>query len=61
MVYGNEFGKTAGMDIDEHGGRVYVFGKGVSKTAEAAITVDKYSNGAVGTWDKNGNRLATLK
>ena len=48
------------MDVDEHGGRVAVFGKG-SDESRAIMGVDEYGNGAVSTWDKNGYRLATLK
>ena len=50
------------MEVDEHGGRVNVYGKGKDNdTTRAVICVNEYGNGAVGTWDKNGYRLATLK
>ena len=46
---------------NEHGGMVDIFGKGSSRTIRAAISVNKHGNGAINTWDKNGNHLATLK
>ena len=48
------------LDVNEHGGRVWVFGKG-SNEARVVIGVNEYGNGAVSTWDKNGYRLANLK
>ena len=46
---------------NEHGGMVGIFGKGGSRTSRAAISVNKHGNGAISTWDKDGNHLATLK
>ena len=46
--------------VHEHGGSVSVHGKGSSES-RAIIGVNKYGNGAISTWDKNGYRLATLK
>ena len=37
----------------EHGGFVKVKGKG---EGEAVMAINEYGNGAVSTWDKNGNR-----
>ena len=48
------------MDVDEHGGNVYVYGKG-DDTSRVAMDVNEYGNGAVSTWDKNGYRSANLK
>ena len=60
-VYGN--GKTAGtqicasalMHITEDGGRVAVGSHGDSE-GKATMEVNRYGNGVVGTWDKNGYR-----
>ena len=60
-VYGHE--KTAGtqiqasalMHITEDGGRVAVDSNGDSE-GKAAMEVNRYGNGVVGTWDKNGYR-----
>ena len=53
-------GHAAQMTVPEHSRRVDCFGKG-SSTTRATISGNEYGNGAVGTWDKNGYRLATLK
>ena len=53
-------GWAAGLNTDEYGGRVWVNGKGSNKS-RAALSVNEHSNGTVSTWDKNGDRLATLK
>ena len=53
------FGKdnrSASMTINDHGGAVAVYGKG-SDESRTLLGVDEYSNGALGTWDKNGYRL----
>ena len=44
------------LGIDEYGGLVEVFGKG-DYTSRAVMGVNQYGNGAISTWDKNGNRL----
>ena len=44
-----------GLGADDHGGRVYVSGNADSK-GRAMIGINKYGNGAVSTWDKNGYR-----
>ena len=56
-------GTGAKMHTDERGGAVLVFGKGGKgeNPTRAAIHVDEYGNGTVSTWDKKGDRLATLK
>lgn len=48
------YGKSgrAIMSINEHGGRVSVSGK--TGDTRAAMGINKYGNGAVSTWDKNG-------
>ena len=51
---------SAVMKVDEHGGVVHAFGKG-DDNARVSMGVNEYGNGAVGTRDKNGYRLATLK
>lgn len=48
------------LSTDRHGGWVGVYGNNTDKT-RAIMGVGKSGNGAVSTWDKNGNRLATLK
>ena len=48
------------VSVDEYGGQVGVFGDGNSKT-RAVMGVNEYGNGAIGTWDKNGYRFATLR
>ena len=51
------------LTTTEHGGRVSVGGKGDygASEAKAAISVNKYGNGRVSTWNRKGDRLATLK
>ena len=48
------------MRVTEYGGHIGVFGKG-GTFPRAAMNVNEYGYGAVGTWDKNGYRLAILK
>lgn len=48
------------MNVDENGGVVSVYGRG-SDYSRALMGVSESGNGAVSTWDKNGDRLATLK
>ncbi len=48
------------IGVNDNGGFVSVQGKGDSE-GQAMMAVNEYGNGAVGTWDKNGYRLATLK
>ena len=59
-VQGQDINVLASMNATEHGGSVAVTGKGRMRTV-ATMGVNQYGNGAVSTWDKNGNRLATLK
>ena len=46
----------AGMDFDEYGGRVSVFGA-EGKRFRAIMGVAENGNGVVTTWDKNGYQL----
>lgn len=55
-VFGNAAAGAARMIIDEHGGRVEVYGKDDDKP-RTIMNVSKDGNGAIGTWDKNGHRL----
>ncbi len=50
---------SAQISVNEHGGGVWIFGKGNS-TSMAAMGVNEYGNGYVNTWDKNGYRLGSL-
>ena len=47
-------GGWASMHTDEHGGIVEVANNQSKK--RAAMSVNAYDNGAVSTWDRNGNR-----
>ena len=40
---------------DKRGGKVIVLGK--EGKAKTVVGVNEYGNGAVSTWDRNGNRL----
>ena len=53
VALGNETELTSWLGIGEHGGFVQVDGKGEGK---AAIAVNELGNGAVSSYDKNGNR-----
>ena len=52
-VVGKDGESQALLNIIENGGHVGVFGKDEGK---AIMGIDQYGNGAVYTWDKNGNR-----
>ena len=51
------------LTTTKHGGRVSVGGKGNygASEAKAAMSVNKYGDGRVSTWNRKGGRLATLK
>jgi hypothetical protein len=49
-------GGIASMNVDEYGGKFGAFGKGSDK-AGASMGINEYGNGAIGLWDKNGNKL----
>ena len=59
-VFGGADNNGVEMRVTEYGGHVGVFGKR-DADPRVAINVNEYGNGTVGTWDKNGYRLATLK
>ena len=59
-VTGKDGNDAVNMGVSKYGGHVGVFGK-EDNYARAAISVNEVGNGAVGTWNKNGYRLATLK
>lgn len=46
----------ARMGIDEYGGYLQVWDEKRGLGGKAAIGINDYGNGAVSTWDKNGNR-----
>ena len=58
-LWGKDGHEKASMSETVYGGQIYVFGKG--RGSRAAIGVNEYGHGTVGTWDKNGYRLATLR
>ena len=51
---------SVAMNVNEHGGRVEIFGKG-DGTSRAIMGVNEYGDGAVSAWDKNWYRKANLK
>ena len=53
IAYGKDGGSHAGLGIDEHGGRVGAYGRGPGRSL---MSINEYGNGAVHTWDKNGER-----
>ena len=59
-VFGKDGGGAARMAINEDGGLVTVLGRG-NTDLRALMGVNKYGNGVVFTWDKNGYRRASLK
>ena len=46
--------QNASVGVEEHGGLVEVWSK--DEKPKAALGVDGYGNGAISTWDKNGDR-----
>ena len=52
-VYSKDETGAAIMSINKNGGFVSIYSKDGGK-ARGAMVVDKYGNGAVSTWDKNG-------
>ena len=44
----------AGLCVDEHGGKVHVYGK--KSEGAALMSINEYGDGAVSPWDKNGYR-----
>ena len=62
--YGDGGENTLLLGSNKYGGNIMLFGKGnndLSLPPRAIIKVNEYGNGAVSIWDKNGDRLATLK
>ena len=54
-VFGDKGHKSkVSIGVENHGGRVAV--RGYKRKGEAVIGITQYGNGAVTTWDKNGNR-----
>ncbi len=53
FAYGKDGKAWAALGVSEHGGLVYVKGKGEGM---AVMSINEYGNGAVSTWDKNGYR-----
>ena len=49
-------GEKASLGVNEHGGRVDIFGKG-TKTTRAAMGVNEYGSGTISLWDKNSYRI----
>ena len=55
VVSGKDYGEGAArMITDEHGGHVEVLNNQLE--IRAAMSVNEYDNGAVSTWDRNGDR-----
>ena len=52
-AYGKDGKSWAALGVNEHGGLVYVKGKGDGK---AGMSINEYGNGTVFTSDKNGYR-----
>ena len=59
-VHGEDGSAGVEMRTSEYGGHVGVLGKR-DTNPRVAINVNEFGHGAVGTWDKNGYRLATLR
>ena len=55
-VMGGEQSGAVDIAINEHGGRMNIWGKGTD-TTQASMRVNEYGSGAIGLWDKNGNRI----
>ena len=59
VVVNNKNG-SATMEVDEYGGRLDVRDTGKYGKSLAGIGINKYGNGVVQTWKKNGEPLHTL-
>jgi hypothetical protein len=55
-VFGKDAKGGAIMMVDESGGHFSAFGKG-NDEERASMGINKYGNGVIGLWDKNGNKI----